>query len=78
MEVDHRLARVLISLAQQGGHPGTKGIRITAPLTHYDLADMVGRQTVTAVMRKEAGYIDAEKRVLEIVDLEGLQKFNSP
>jgi len=82
MEVDHRLAKVLISLAQQGGKPGTNGILIAAPLTHQDLADMIGscRQTVTTVMRrfKEAGYIVSEKRVLEVVDLDGLQKFCSP
>jgi CRP/FNR family transcriptional regulator, cyclic AMP receptor protein len=82
MEVDRRLAKILISLARHGGTPGTKGTLIVAPLTHQDLADMIGscRQTVTTVMRKfkEAGYIDSEKRVLEVVDIEGLKKFCNP
>lgn len=81
MEVDQRLAKVLVSLAQQGGQPGRKGIRIAAQLTHQDLADMVGscRQTVTTVLRnfKEAGYIETDRRVLEIVNLDGLYQFSN-
>ena len=72
LEVDHRLAKLLLNLAKAGVVQGEKGLRISVLLTHQELASMIGtcRQTVTTTLRrfKDEGAIHTGKRYIEIVD----------
>lgn len=79
LEVDRRLARLLISLAEKGLTPGEEGMRIDMRLKHSELAEMVGtcRQTVTTTLQKfkSQGYVVTGKERIEIIDMEGLKDF---
>lgn len=72
LEVDHRLAKLLLNLAKAGATDGEKGLRIGVQLTQQELASMIGtcRQTVTTTLRrfKDEGVIHTGKRYIEIVD----------
>jgi CRP/FNR family cyclic AMP-dependent transcriptional regulator len=53
LNLPSRLARILLTLAEQYGRPTPQGTHIPLPLTHEELAQMVGaaRQTVTTQLR---------------------------
>lgn len=79
-EVDRRLARLLLHLASYG-QSTDNGVCLLVPLTHQDMAAMIGscRQTVTSTLKnfKEAGILvtsRAGKRTMEILDVPQLQK----
>lgn len=78
LEVDRRLARLLVSLADRFGVPGQRGVKIDIPLTQQDLATMIGssRQTVTTTLQrfKDGGLLAVGKKSLEVVDPDGLRK----
>ena len=78
LEVDRRLARLLVSLADRFGVAGQRGVKIDVPLTQQDLATMIGssRQTVTSTLQKfkDRGLLTIGKRSLVVVDAEGLRK----
>lgn len=80
MEVDRRLARALVNLArQQDASAGDGTIRLSLPLTQQDLAALVGscRQTVTTTMQKlkDLGFIETNKKYIDILNIKGLQDF---
>lgn len=62
----HRLATVLLRLADEHGLPSTSGILIPLALTHAELANMIGttRETVTAqlIRFKRLGLLKREGR----------------
>ncbi|CAA7603357.1 RmlC-like jelly roll fold [Acididesulfobacillus acetoxydans] len=78
-EVDRRLARLLISLAEKGVSPGEKGLKLNIKLTQDEIATMIGtcRQTVTTTLHKfrDQKLIYSSKRNIEITDLENLKRF---
>lgn len=78
LEVDRRLARLLVSLADRFGAAGRQGIKIDIPLTQQDLATMIGscRQTVTTTLQKfkDNGLLATGKKSLEVLDMEELRR----
>ena len=52
LQVGARLARTLLRLGDRFGHLSDQGVRLTLPLTHEDLATMIGaaRETTTAAL----------------------------
>lgn len=78
-EVDRRLARLLLSLAETGVSPGERGLKLNVKLTHDEIATMIGtcRQTVTTTLHKfrDQKFIYSHKRSIEIIDIENLRSF---
>jgi CRP/FNR family transcriptional regulator len=77
-DVASRLARVLIRFSKQYGVPTERGVRIELPVTHQDLANMIGtaRETVSRNMARfrQQGYVkDGHAAALEIVNLDSLE-----
>ena len=78
-DVASRLARVLVKFSQQYGVPTDSGVRIDLPVTHQDLANMIGtaRETVSRNMARfrQKGYVrDASTgQALELLDLGSLE-----
>ncbi len=78
-DVASRLARVLVKFSEQYGVPTDAGVRIDLPVTHQDLANMIGtaRETVSRNMARfrQKGYVrDAVPgQSLEIVNLGSLE-----
>ncbi|MDA8228118.1 MAG: Crp/Fnr family transcriptional regulator [Desulfitobacterium hafniense] len=79
LEVDRRLAKLLIDLAQKHPALGEKGLKINLKLTQQELATMIGtcRQTVTTTLQKfkSEGLINSGKKSIEIINMEGLKNF---
>jgi CRP/FNR family transcriptional regulator len=78
-DVASRLARVLVKFSQQYGVQTDSGVRIDLPVTHQDLANMIGtaRETVSRNMARfrQKGYVrDASTgQSLELIDLGSLE-----
>jgi len=78
-DVASRLARVLVKFSQQYGVQTDSGVRIDLPVTHQDLANMIGtaRETVSRNMARfrQKGYVrDASTgQPLELLDLSSLE-----
>jgi len=78
-DVASRLARVLVKFSQQYGVPTDRGVRIDLPVTHQDLANMIGtaRETVSRNMARfrQKGYVRdaATGQQLELLDLGSLE-----
>jgi CRP/FNR family cyclic AMP-dependent transcriptional regulator len=76
-QVPSRVARLLVSLAEHHGKVTPHGIRVEFPLTHQEIADMVGssRVTVTQVLNKfrSSGWIGIESKRVTIHNLEALE-----
>ncbi len=79
-DVASRLARVLVKFSQQYGVPTDRGgVRIDLPVTHQDLANMIGtaRETVSRNMARfrQKGYVRdaAAGQSLELLDLRSLE-----
>jgi len=79
-DVASRLARVLVKFSQQYGVPTDRGgVRIDLPVTHQDLANMIGtaRETVSRNMARfrQKGYVRdaAAGQALELIDLRSLE-----
>lgn len=79
VEVDRRLARLLLQLVSYDETPDGKGTFHVTPLTHQELATMIGacRQTVTTTLQKfkDEGLLQSKKRAIEIADVERLKVF---
>jgi len=77
-DVASRLARVLVKFSRQYGVPTEAGVRIDLPVTHQDLANMIGtaRETVSRNMARfrQQGFVaDGHAASLEITDVERLE-----
>ncbi|MBD5605293.1 MAG: Crp/Fnr family transcriptional regulator [Candidatus Eremiobacteraeota bacterium] len=78
-DVASRLARVLVKFSQQYGVKTDSGVRIDLPVTHQDLANMIGtaREPVSRNMARfrQKGYVrDASTgQALELLDLGSLE-----
>jgi CRP/FNR family cyclic AMP-dependent transcriptional regulator len=71
LDVNGRVARLLLDLAAEGGGP-----RITRRLTHHTIAQMIGssRETVSRAMRElvDRGLIEVTRREISITNRDGL------
>jgi CRP/FNR family transcriptional regulator, cyclic AMP receptor protein len=77
-QVPSRVARLLVSLAEHHGKVTPNGIRVEFPLTHQEIADMVGssRVTVTQVLNKfrSSNWIGIESKRVTIHDIDALEE----
>ncbi len=76
-QVPSRVARLLLSLAENHGRVTPKGIRLEFPLTHQEIADLVGssRVTVTQILNRfrDSHWINIESKRVTINDLPALE-----
>lgn len=77
-QVPSRVARLLITLAESHGKVTPSGIRVEFPLTHQEIADMVGssRVTVTQILNRfrSSHWIDIESKRVTIHNLDALEE----
>ncbi len=76
--VSSRLARFLLRQAAEWGKQGPNGIVIPLPLTHEDVANLIGssRQTVTSTLRRfeQDGIILINRKYIIIKDYDRLEE----
>jgi CRP/FNR family transcriptional regulator, cyclic AMP receptor protein len=76
-QVPSRVARLLISLAESHGKVTPNGIRVEFPLTHQEIADLVGssRVTVTQILNRfrTSQWIQIESKRVTIHNLNALE-----
>lgn len=77
-DVQTRLVKLIVRLAARYGKPiPPKSILLDVPLTHQEIAEMIGtsRQTVTSLLGqlKRSGLIDMPNHSIQIADHEQLQ-----
>lgn len=76
-QVPSRVARLLISLAENHGKVTPRGIRVEFPLTHQEIADLVGssRVTVTQILNRfrSSHWIAIESKRVTIHDMTALE-----
>ena len=76
--LEERLALILLELSENFGIPDGKGVRLTLPARHRDLAELVGasrpRITEHLMWFEEKHFISRDKRQL-IVDCDRLRSF---
>ncbi len=77
-QVPSRVARLLLTLAENHGRVTPKGIRVEFPLTHQEIADLVGssRVTVTQILNKfrTSQWINIESKRVTINDVGALEE----
>lgn len=82
LDVEGRIAQVLIDALALFSEPHSQGQLIAAPLTHADLAGLIGstRETVTLTLgkMKRTGVIDFYKRRVVVRDLNALKQCLKP
>lgn len=76
-DVNARLAKLLLELAESYGTTVVAGVRIDVKLTHKELANLIGstRETTTAALNdfRRRGLITNDKRRLIVVNRSGLE-----
>lgn len=77
-DVPARLAHLLMELGKSAGEAAAGGTRITAKLTHQDMANLIGcsRETVSATLGqfRDQGLIHMDGRTMTIVNQKELRK----
>ncbi|PZM86186.1 MAG: hypothetical protein DKT66_01970 [Candidatus Melainabacteria bacterium] len=77
-QVPSRVARLLVTLAESHGKVTPNGIRVEFPLTHQEIADLVGssRVTVTQILNRfrSSQWIDIESKRVTIHNLDALEE----
>ena len=75
--ISQRLASLLLELGREFGEPNGNGVKINLPLTHQDLANLIGaaRQTVTETLHtfKSHGLIEMTGKWITFKNPEGLK-----
>lgn len=78
-DVSRRLTKKLSQLTEEFGKKRKEGILIDLPLTHQELANLVGtsRETITRILNhfKKRGLIKVEKRKIIILNQKELTKY---
>lgn len=81
-DVGTRIAKLILRLGARYGHRAGKDILLNIPLTHQEIADMVGttRQTVTSTLSrlKRQGVLSIESRRIHIESEELLNELTQP
>lgn len=79
--IPQRLAALLLELAREFGEPDGDAMKITLPLTHQDLANLIGsaRPTITEVFNefKVKGIVDVAGKTITVKDSKALQALSS-
>jgi CRP/FNR family transcriptional regulator, cyclic AMP receptor protein len=82
LDLRGRLALTLVDLATSFGTADAGGIRVTLPLTHENLADMVGasRERISKAMAAllADGLITYSRQAITVRDLDGLRDVATP
>ncbi len=77
-QVPSRVARLLVTLAETHGKVTPNGVRVEFPLTHQEIADMVGssRVTVTQILNRfrDSHWIDIESKRVTIHNMNALEE----
>lgn len=77
-DLETRLARILLYLAQRHGQRSQDRWEITLKITHQEIAELVGgtRENVTMLLNRfeDEGLITKQRYYIAIIDLEGLLK----
>lgn len=77
-QVPSRVARLLLTLADTHGKVTPHGVRVEFPLTHQEIADMVGssRVTVTQILNRfrDSHWIDIESKRVTIHNMSALEE----
>ncbi len=77
-QVPSRVARLLLTLAETHGRVTPSGVRVEFPLTHQEIADMVGssRVTVTQILNKfrSSNWINIESKRVTIHNMDALEE----
>ncbi|MBZ0187337.1 MAG: Crp/Fnr family transcriptional regulator [Candidatus Obscuribacterales bacterium] len=77
-QVPSRVARLLLTLAESHGRVTPAGIRVEFPLTHQEIADLVGssRVTVTQILNRfrTSHWIEIESKRVTIHDMAALEE----
>jgi CRP-like cAMP-binding protein len=75
-----RLTTLLVELTSQFGQKEPDGIRIDVPLTHQDIADLIGasRATVTEVLDtlQKKGLLQTKRKFLKINKLDEIERLS--
>jgi len=81
-DVRTRIRKMLLQFGTRGGRRNDASLELAIPLTHQEIADMVGttRQTVTSVLSElqKQGLIRLESRRIHIENLELLKEMANP
>ncbi|MEJ2343787.1 MAG: Crp/Fnr family transcriptional regulator [Gammaproteobacteria bacterium] len=76
-DVPARVIKLILRLCARYGKPANGGFDLEIPLTHQEIADMVGttRQTVTSILSglKRRGVLDVERQCIHIQSAELLE-----
>lgn len=76
-DVNGRLVSILLTLARDHGEETERGHCININLSHQELANLIGasRETVARILSswKKQGFIEVDKQVISITDVEGLK-----
>ncbi len=76
-DISSRIACVLLELADRFGEPSEEGTIITLPLTHLEIASLIGstRETTCVTLNKfrRKGWIQSKKRYLVLQDIRALK-----
>ena len=79
-DVTSRVIKLITRLSARYGKPFENGIYLDIPLTHQEMADMIGtsRQTVTTVLGslRRKGILRTEQRNIYIQNSEWLESFS--
>ena len=82
LDLRGRLALTLVDLATTFGVSARGGIRVSLPITHQNLADMVGasRERISRGMAalREEGFITYARQSVTVIHLPGLQQVATP
>ena len=78
-DVNSRIARLLLQLAEEYGEPAPGGIRLRVRITHHEMANLVGAtwETVTLTLNtlKRQGFVGFQGRTLFLWDPEALRAY---
>lgn len=81
-DVMSRLIKLLTRLCHRYGRPEGENIILDIPLTHQEIADMIGasRQTVSSSLSelRKRGLLDIEKHCIHIKNSQSLFNFSNP
>lgn len=79
--IPERLAALLLELAREFGEPSGNATKITLPLTHQDLANLIGsaRPTVTDTFNefKAKGIVDVSGKTITVKDAQALKTLSA-
>jgi len=76
-DISSRIACTLLDLAEEFGDPSKEGVTISLPLTHLEIASLIGstRETTCVTLNKfrRNGWIQTKKRNMVLLDLRALR-----